>query len=130
MADTSDLGLSHIGQIAINVHDLDRAVAFYRDALRLPLLFSAPNMAFFDAGGVRLMLSLPESPRFDHPCSILYFKVSDIDTTHQTLNARGVRFESDPHLVAPMRDHDLWMAFFVDSEDNVLALMCEKPKSA
>ena len=38
----------------------------------------------------------------------------------------GVEFERDPHLVAKMPDHDLWLAFFRDPDRNVLALMCEK----
>lgn len=115
-----------LGQVSINVHDLDRAVGFYRDALGLPLLFSVPpKMAFFACGGVRLMLSLPETPEFDHPSSILYFKVDDIQGAAATLGARGVTFESQPHLVAKMPDHDLWMAFFRDSERNVVALMSE-----
>jgi predicted enzyme related to lactoylglutathione lyase len=119
-------GLSRIGQIAVNIHDLDRAVAFYRDALGMTLLFQAPpKMAFFDAGGIRLMLSLPETQEFNHPSSILYFKVDDIQGTHAALKDRGVQFRTEPHLVAKMPDHELWMAFFEDSEENLLALMSE-----
>ena len=122
----SGLAAATIGQIAVNIHDLDRAVAFYRDALGMRLLFQVPpKMAFFDCGGVRLMLSLPEEPEYDHPGSILYFKVEDIQGTHQTLRDRGVELRSDPHLVARMPDHELWMAFFRDSEGNTLALMSE-----
>jgi len=88
-----------------------------------------PKMAFFDAGGIRLMLAIPERPDLDHPSSILYFKVSDIENAHQVLESRGVHFETKPMLVAPMATHDLWLAEFRDSEDNVLALLCEKPKA-
>jgi catechol 2,3-dioxygenase-like lactoylglutathione lyase family enzyme len=123
-------GLGPIGQISINVHDLDRATAFYRDALGLKPLFAVPKMSFFDCGGIRLMLALPEKPEFDHPSSILYFRVADIQKAHNDLAARGVAFESKPVLVAPMATHDLWMAFFRDSERNVLALMCELSKAA
>lgn len=119
-------GLSRIGQIAVNIHDLERAVAFYRDALGMTLLFQVPpKMAFFDAAGIRLMLSLPETPEFNHPGSILYYKVDDIQGTHATLRDRGVKFRTEPHLVAKMPDHELWMAFFEDSEENLLALMSE-----
>ena len=121
----SDLGRSQIGQIAIIVHDVPRAVAFYRDSLGLRLLFEMPKMAFVDCGGVRLMLGIPEKPEFDHPGSILYFKVSDLRETHQTLTARGVEFVAPPHLIAKMPDHELWMAFFHDLDDNTLALMSE-----
>lgn len=120
-------GLAAIGQIAVNASDIPRAVAFYRDALGMRLLFEAPpKMAFFDAGGVRLMLSLPETAEYDHPGSILYFRVDDIEAMHATLAERGVRFAGAPHLVARMPDHELWMAFFKDSEGNTLALMSER----
>jgi predicted enzyme related to lactoylglutathione lyase len=121
-----DLAAATIGQIAVIVHDLDRAVAFYRDSLGLRHLFQVqPKMAFFDCGGVRLMLSLPETPEFDHPGSILYYTVDDIQATYQVLLDRGVEFLREPHLLARMQDHELWMAFFKDSEGNVLALMSE-----
>lgn len=121
--------LSQIGQIAITVHDVDRAVTFYRDALGLPFLFRAGGLAFFQAGSVRLMLSVPEKPEFDHPASILYYRVDDIDAAHAELTARGVVFTDKPHLIAKRPDHDLWMAFLRDSEDNLLGLMCEKPRA-
>lgn len=121
----SDLSQSQIGQIAINVHDVPKAVAFYRDSLGLRLLFEMPTMAFFDCGGVRLMLGIPEKPEFDHPGSILYFKVPDLRETHQTLTSRGVEFLAPPHRIAKMPDHELWMAFFRDFDGNTLALMSE-----
>ncbi|MGA9799220.1 MAG: VOC family protein [Terriglobales bacterium] len=123
------IGISRVGQIAVNVHDLDRATAFYRDILGLPLLFSAGKMAFFDCGGVRLMLSRPEKPEFDHPSSILYFTVADIAGAHRQMLTQEVHFEDAPHLVARMPTHDLWMTFFRDPEQNLLALMCELPQT-
>ena len=126
---TSDLAEASIGQIALIVHDVERAVAFYRDALGLRFLFQpGPSMAFFDCGGVRLYLGTPERPEHDHPSSILYFKVADIQAAHATLAGRGVTFEGEPHLVARLPDHDLWLAFFHDSEGNLLALMSEVRK--
>lgn len=116
----------HIAQISMTARDLPRAVAFYRDALGLRFLFEAPpKMAFFDCGGVRLLLGVPEDAEFDHPGSILYFKVDDIRATHAIFEERGVTFRAAPHLVARMPDHELWMAFFQDSEGNTLALMSE-----
>ena len=124
---TTHQGLSAIGQIAVNAHDIPRAVKFYRDALGMRFLFEAPpHMAFFDCGGVRLMLSLPENADFDHPGSVLYFRVDDIDQAHATLKERGVNFVDAPHLIARMPDHELWMTFFKDTEGNTLALMAEK----
>lgn len=123
---SANFGLSQIGQIALNVHDLERAVAFYRDKLGMKHLFTVPKMAFFECGGIRLMLGLPEKPEFDHTSSIIYFKVDDIQIAFRTLSSRGVSFEGDPHLVAKMPTHDLWMAFFRDSENNFFALMSEE----
>lgn len=125
MSNAAAPDLNQIGQIAINVHDVKRAITFYRDTLGLRSLFEIPNAAFFDCGGVRLMLGLPEKPEFDHPASIIYYKVPDIQRAFQTLSSRGVQFEGEPHLVARMPNHDLWMGFFRDSEGNLLALMSE-----
>jgi methylmalonyl-CoA/ethylmalonyl-CoA epimerase len=129
MTNSDSPGLSAIGQIAVNAKDLPRATAFYRDVLGLPLLFETPKMNFFRCGDVRLMLATPEKSEFDHPASILYYKVADIHASHEMLEKRGAVFVSPPHLVAPMKDHDLWMAFLRDTEENMLALMCEVPKS-
>ena len=113
-----------LGQIAITVQDVPRAVAFYRDTLGLPLLFEVSGLAFFHIGGIRLMLSKPEQETATHS-SILYYKVPDIHATAADLESRGVTFEGKPHLVAKMPDHELWMAFLRDSENNLLALMSE-----
>jgi predicted enzyme related to lactoylglutathione lyase len=119
-------GLSRIGQIAMTARDLDRAVTFYRDALGLPFLFTAPpQMAFFDCGGTRLLLGVPEDKEHDHPGSILYFAVDDIRQMYETLKARGVAFRGEPHLVARLADREVWLAFFKDSEENTLALLSE-----
>ncbi|HKC70856.1 MAG TPA: VOC family protein [Terriglobales bacterium] len=125
MTPAAVFGLSQIGQIAINVHDTARAMAFYRDQLGMQFLFSAGQLAFFNAGGIRLMLTPPEKPEFDHPSSILYFKVPDIQQAHATLAERGVKFEDTPHMIARMPDHELWMTHFRDSENNLLSLMSE-----
>ena len=122
---SSAISILQIGQIAINVHDTNRAVEFYRDTLGLRLLFTAGKLAFFDCGGVRLMLTPPERPEFDHPASILYFKVADIQAAHARLVERKVKIEGAPHVVARMPDHDLWLAEFRDSEDNIMAFMSE-----
>src|SRR5271154_106055 len=120
------IGISRLGQVVIPVKDVDRAATFYQDQLGLMLLFKAgPGLVFFDCGGVRLMLSKPEKPEFDHPGSFLYFAVPDIQAAHARLKESGAHFEDEPHLIAKMPDHDLWMVFFRDSEGNLLALMSE-----
>ena len=119
--------LSTIGQVAMVVKDLPRAVAFYRDVLGMKFVFQAPPaLAFFDCGGVRLMLDAAAEGEFNHPGSILYYKVDDIAAVHADLHSKGVEFHSAPHLIAKLPDHELWMAFFRDGEGNTLALMHEK----
>jgi methylmalonyl-CoA/ethylmalonyl-CoA epimerase len=130
MSIPAETALSRIGQIAINVHDPERATAFYRDVLGLQHLFSAGRLSFFDCGGVRLMLSPPEKLEFDHPGSILYFQVVDIQAAYARLKTVGAKFEDTPHLLARMPKHDLWMTFFRDSEENLLALMSEVARAA
>jgi len=111
------------------VHDLDRAIAFYRDVLGMKFLFQAPpGMAFFDCDGIRLMLGVADRPELDHPASIIYYKVDDIERVYEIFKARGVEFVVPPHLVAPMPTYDLWLADFRDSEGNLLALMSEVPR--
>jgi methylmalonyl-CoA/ethylmalonyl-CoA epimerase len=117
--------LGVIGQISMNARDVDRATTFYRDTLKLPFLFRFGDLSFFNCDGIRLMVGKAEKPEFDHPGSVLYFKVTDIGATHRELAGRGVSFEGEPHLIARMPDHELWMAFFEDSEGNTLALMSE-----
>lgn len=120
------VALKQIGQIALNVRDVPRAVAFYRDVLGMQHLFDAgPTLSFFDCGGVRLMLGSASQPQFDHPGSILYYKVEDIGAAHQELLGRGVHFEQAPHLVARLPTHELWLAFARDTEGNLFALMSE-----
>jgi methylmalonyl-CoA/ethylmalonyl-CoA epimerase len=123
--ETRSAGITGLGQIAINAHDIERATAFYRDKLGLRLLFTAGKLAFFDCGGIRLMLDVAEKPEFNHPSSILYFRVPDIDAAYRQMLDNAVRFEDKPHIIARMPDHDLWMTFFRDSEENLLALMSE-----
>ena len=122
--------LNQIGQIFVNVKDLDRAIAFYRDTLGMTFLFTAPpNMAFFDCGGIRIMLGIADRPDLDHPASIIYYKVDDIERVYEIFKARGVEFIIKPHLVAPMPNYDLWLADFKDSEGNFVALMSEVPRA-
>lgn len=119
---TGEFGLSRIGQIAVSVNDLERATAFYRDKLGMKYLFTANGMAFFDNGGIRLMLTRLEGSRTN---SVIYFKVDDIQEGYRTLSGRGVKFEERPELAAKTEKFDLWLACFKDSENNDLCLMSE-----
>src|ERR1700675_1101209 len=127
-ATPASLGIVNIGQICIIVQDLQRATAFYRDILGLPLLFTAGTLAFFDCGGVRLMLGPAETPELDHPSSILYFRVPEINAAHQFLLERRVQIMAPPRLIAPMPTYDLWMMGFRDTEGNIMELMSEVPR--
>lgn len=121
----SAFGLSQIGQIAIPVTDLERAIAFYRDLLGMRYLFQAPpGLGFFDCGGVRVMLDGPAGAQAGQG-SVVYYKVSDLGNAFASLSARGVVFEAGPHLIATLPDHELWMAFFRDPDANLMALMSE-----
>lgn len=118
--------IESIGQIAIPVKDLTRAVQFYRDVLGMQFLFEAPpQLAFFNCGGIRILLDNPVDREFASHSSIVYFRVSDINAAHQSFKVAGVEFVDEPHLIAKLPDHDLWMTFFRDSEGNTLALMSE-----
>jgi methylmalonyl-CoA/ethylmalonyl-CoA epimerase len=120
--------LKGIGQIAINVHDIERATAFYRDVLGIRFLFSAPpQLAFFELGGISLMLSPAENPEFDHPSSILYFDVDDIRAAHATLKERGVVLLDEPHRVHRDGVRELWMSAFRDTEGNTFVLRTWQP---
>lgn len=123
------IGISRLGQVHIPAEDTERATAFYRDILGLPVLFTASGMAFFNCGGVRLMISRPEGGGPRHSGSILYFSVPDISAAHACLHRAGVRFEAEPRKIAEMPTHDLWMTFFRDSEENLMALMSEVSRS-
>ena len=126
MTQNAGVALSQIGQIAINVRDLDRATAFYRDVLGMTFLFTVPAMAFFQCGDVRVMLGEMEQPEHQHPASIVYYRVADIEVAHEALVARGVPFVQQPVMAHRDDRHELWLAFFHDSEENTVALMSEK----
>jgi methylmalonyl-CoA/ethylmalonyl-CoA epimerase len=127
MADSFQ-GLRQIGQVRVQVTDVDRAVSFYRDTLGLPFLFQFPGMAFFDCDGVRLMLVQPEGRAFGGQ-SAIYYRVTDIHAAQKALQQRGVTFDDDPHLIYEDDTHAEWMCFFKDPDDNVLALMSSVPKN-
>jgi methylmalonyl-CoA/ethylmalonyl-CoA epimerase len=120
-----NLSESRIGQIAIVCTDVARARDFYRDALGLTHLFDAgPSLSFFQSGTTRLMLSTAEGEPTG--TSVLYFFVNDIEATKKELSGKGVKFIDEPHLIAKMPDHELWLVAFLDSENNMLALMEER----
>lgn len=120
----NDLG--NLAQVAVTFRDLPKAIAWYRDVLQLPLMFETNGMAFFAMGDVRLMMTVPELPEYDHPASVLYFRVRNIDATHAELVDRGVEFDDPPHFIGKMGASEIWMAFFRDTEEHLLAITEER----
>ncbi len=119
--------IQKLGQVALPVRDLNRPIAFYRDVLGLRFIWSNSNLAFFQMHETRLLLEIPEAPEFDHPGSVLYFAVADIDEAIHHLKDRGLAFDDDPHHIGDLGEVAVWMTFFHDTEGNVLALQCEQP---
>ncbi|GMK40351.1 hypothetical protein PCCS19_34070 [Paenibacillus sp. CCS19] len=124
MIETS-LQIERIYQVSIPVQDIEKAVTFYNETLELPLLFKQSNMAIVLCGGMQLLLSVPESPEFNHPSSTVYFYVPDIEAAWSKLGARGAELRGKPHKVAEMNGVQTWMAFFYDPEGNLHALTSE-----
>jgi methylmalonyl-CoA/ethylmalonyl-CoA epimerase len=119
--------LGPVGQVALGVANADRSETFYGETLGLRKLFRFGALVFFDCAGLRLLLEQASSdvPRLGSP---IYFRVADIALARRELEQRGVTFVDRIHRVAPMADHDLWMTFFRDPDEHVLALMMEAPK--
>jgi methylmalonyl-CoA/ethylmalonyl-CoA epimerase len=121
--------LGQIKQIAVSVADLEKSKAFYGDVLGLKKVYEVPGqMAFFDLAGIWLMLSVPEGEFQPRPGSTLYFAVDDINEAHSRLRGRGLQFIDEPHRIADMGTYELWMSFFRDPDDTVLAIRAEVPK--
>ena len=117
-----------IGQLMIPIEDFDRGTAFYRDTLGLPFLFAAPpQMAFFMCGSVRLLVGVTPPGQKAQRGSAIYFQVKDIKGVHASLNAKGVRFLAEPHIVNRTPKSELWLAEFNDPDGNQLALMSDVP---
>ena len=122
------LDLSRVGQIALTTADADRAENFYENTLGLRRLFRFGTLVFFDCAGLRLMIAQSDDKKAIARASPLYFRCADIALAVRELKVRGVTFVDAPHRIAEMEDHDLWMAFFRDPDDHLMALMQEAPK--
>ena len=113
-----------IGQLSRSVADIAQAESWWRDVLGVPHLYTFGSLAFFDCGGVRLMLSAEPG---EAQASIIYFRVDDIAASHAELGARGVAFIGAPHMIHRHADGtEEWMAFFSDNEGRPLAIMSQR----
>lgn len=128
MTEQRGFALAKVGQIAVRVKDLDRATAFYRDKLGLKHLHQAPSLSVLDCGGITLLLARPENGAEDHPSSIIYFDVEDIQSAFKSLSDRGVSFVEKPNRVGSLGDVDVWIAIFRDSEENMMGLRSMTPR--
>jgi len=126
-----DLANARVAQLMLPVSDFERGVAFYRDVLGLPLLFTAPpQMAFFQCGDIRLLVGVLPPGEPAQRGSAIYFRVAGIQDVHDSLAARGVAFRAKPHMVHRTAASELWLAEFRDPDGNQLALMAEVPVAA
>lgn len=125
---TNNVDIQSIGQIAIAISDVKRSIHFYQDILGLPLLFEAPpGLAFFNCGGIRLMLTTQQGDTKDHKTSVIYYKVSDIGRATDSILTKGITFVREPELTAKLPDHELWIGFLRDPDENLIGLMAEVP---
>lgn len=127
---TNEVGIYGIGQIAIAVTDIKNAIEFYRDKLGLDFLFEVPSgMAFFNCGGVRLMVTAQNGDLKDHNTSVIYYRVDDIAITAKAIKSNGVVFTREPSMAIKMEDHELWIGFLRDPDENLIGIMSEVPLS-
>ena len=121
-----NLANAKVAQVLIPVEDFEKGVTFYRDVLGLPLLFAAPpQMAFFNCGGVRLLVGVMPAGQKAQRGSAIYFQIPDIHAVYSSLKSRGVTFSAEPHVVNRTPKSELWLAEFTDPDGNQLALMSE-----
>ncbi|PYS25753.1 MAG: glyoxalase [Acidobacteria bacterium] len=127
-AEEPKMNLSKIAQISVRAKDLQRATAFYRDTLELKIIVSTPVISIAECGGVFLLISKAETPELDHPSSVIYFDVDDIQKTTADLSSRNVKIDDKPHIVGQLGNQDVWVAIFRDSEDNLVGLISRTPR--
>lgn len=126
----SGIGVTGVRQVALSVRDVDKAKGFYVGILGLTHLFDAgPELSFLDAGGLRIMLAPPEGGADAGKNSTLYYQVDDLDKAHAGAVSQGAEKVDDPHLIANMPDHELWMAFLRDPDGNLVGLLEERRPS-
>lgn len=115
--------VSSVGQIARGVRDVKQSEQWYREVLALRHLYTFGSLAFFDCGGVRIMLSQTDEVKDE---SIVYFRTANILTTYEEMKGKAVEFLGAPHLIHTHVDGtEEWMVFFKDLEGRTLAFMSQ-----
>jgi len=118
--------ITGIGNIILPVADMDRSLAFYRDAIGLVVRSAGPGFSFLQAGGVTLCLrhdARPQPRGEDEARVEIVFDVPDIHAAHRALGARGVAFRVEPRVVTG----SLWAADFRDPDGHVLSVFGPSP---
>lgn len=114
-------------QLAFTVRELAQAKAFYGDTLGLRHLFDAPpNLAFYDCGGVRILLGT-QGGAAGTGGTLAYLRVADLAGYAARLRERGVVFTETERLIARLPDREIWLAIVEDPDGNAIGLMEELP---
>ena len=122
------MNIKRVGQIAIAVSDISRSIEFYREKLGLTLLFEAgPNLVFFRCGDTRLMITTLQGEERDHHTSVIYYQVDNIHEAFESIKANDIPIVREPQMTAKMEDHELWIGFIRDPDENLIGIMAEMP---
>jgi catechol 2,3-dioxygenase-like lactoylglutathione lyase family enzyme len=110
-----------LGTVMLGVRDMERSVAFYRDAVGLDVQFSAEAFTFLDGRGVTLALRQTPDLRDsgDDRRVELVFHVEDIDASRRELGERGVAFFIEPRIVTG----DQLAGVFRDPDGHILSIL-------
>ena len=123
------LRLGPIGQICRSVRDIRESESWYRETLGLQHLHTSGNLALFDCGGTRLLLTQADEPSVAE--SLLYFRVPHVERAHEELKRRGVQFINAPYLLhTHSNGTEEWMAVFNDPDGRPLAIMSQVKRAS
>lgn len=112
-----------VDDVFFNVDDMEKAVAFYRDKLGLPVKYESADWVELDAGNVTIALRRFGSGPEGRPelgvgeGATLVFEVDDLEATRAELQAKGVEFLGGIFEYGAVR-----LAAFEDLNGNVLQI--------
>ena len=117
-------------QVAQFASDLDRVESFYATPFEARTLgkFDPPGLLFMQVGETRVLFEKNANS------ALLYFRVPDIHAEVERPRESNVVIETEPHVIFNDAEgafgnakEDEWMAFFRDSENNLVGLASRKP---
>lgn len=109
-----DIPILGVHEIAFEVEDLERSIAFYRDVLGLPLLSRGPQQAWFCIGAQRLALFTSDRPGSGQHFAFL-IPPEKTEQARSALVARGFLEET-------MQQDDGFSVYFRDPDANKIEL--------